>query len=153
MEVKNRVLLVEDEAPLRRSLENFLERAGYGFDSCASAREALVLAAETPYHVVVVEYHLPDANGIDLLKKLKRNSPDTVAVVISEFDFQSVAEKLVETKVQSFLQKPFDLVNLESALCSACSKDGVVREDVDRKRGLRLKAVPVPPFFRVLSEA
>ncbi|MGV8075248.1 MAG: response regulator [Syntrophobacteraceae bacterium] len=148
--MKNRVLLVEDEAPLRRSLENFLDRAGYDYDSCATAGEGLIRAEGAPYHVVIVEYHLPDANGIDLLKKLKPNVP---AVVISEFDFQAVAGKLVDVSVQSFLRKPFDLVDLENALHSACSSDGGSFVDVDRKRDLFLKAVPTPPFFRMFSEA
>lgn len=153
MEVENRVLLVEDEAPLRRSLEKFLERAGYAFDSCVTAREALVLAEETHYPVVIVEYHLPDANGIGLLKKLKRIVPDLAAIMVSEFDFQTVADDLAQANVRSFLQKPFDLVDLENALHSAYSNDGALFKNVGRSRELRLKAMPVPPFFRVLSEA
>ena len=44
MEAEKRVLVVEDQAPLRRSLETFLGWAGYAYDSCSTAREAIVLA-------------------------------------------------------------------------------------------------------------
>src|SRR5208283_4081990 len=61
--VENLVLLVEDDASLRRSLEKFLDQAGYAFDSCSTASQALNIAQKVPPHVVILEYHLPDANG------------------------------------------------------------------------------------------
>ena len=114
--MENRVLLVEDEAPLRRSLEKFLERAGYAFDSCATAREALVLAEKLDYNIALVEYHLPDANGASLLEKLRRTIPDIATIMISEYDFQAVVCDLVRTNVRCYLKKPFDLAEFEAAL-------------------------------------
>ncbi|MCE5334652.1 MAG: response regulator [Desulfobacteraceae bacterium] len=122
MRVENHVLLVEDDAPLRRSLEKFLNQAGYAFDSCSTAREALALAEKTRHNVVILEYHLPDANGPSLIEKLMLLSPVTAAIVISEFDFQAIANDLDRVKIESFLKKPFDLVELEAALSSACVK-------------------------------
>jgi DNA-binding NtrC family response regulator len=122
--VENLVLLVEDDASLRRSLEKFLNQAGYAFDSCTTARQALALAQKTRPHVVILEYHLPDANGPSLIEKLMLLAPETVAIVLSEYDFQAVATDLDRVKIESFLKKPFDLVDLESALLSACAKAG-----------------------------
>ncbi len=152
MEVENRVLLVEDEAPLRRSLEKFLERAGCAYVSCATAREALALAEKFDFPIVLAEYHLPDANGIDLLRKLKRIAPDLAAIVISEFDLHAAVDEMTQANVRSFLRKPFDLVDLENALFSARSEERVSFKNVVRSRELRLKDVPAPPFFRLLSE-
>ena len=118
-ELENRVLLVEDEAPLRRSLEKFLERAGYAFDSCTTAREALVLAENADYGIALVEYHLPDANGASLLEKLRRTIPDLMTIMISEYDFQAVVCDLVRTNVGCYLKKPFDLAEFEAALNNA----------------------------------
>lgn len=121
-ELENRILLVEDDAPLRRSLEKFLERAGYAFESCATAREALVLAEKSRYGIVLAEYHLPDANGASLLERLVTITPEMAAIMISEFDFQAVAGDLVRANIQTYLKKPFDLVEVEVALSSARSK-------------------------------
>lgn len=115
-ELENRLLLVEDEAPLRRSLEKFLERAGYAFDSCATAREALTLAQKRDYSIALVEYHLPDANGASLLEKLQLAIPGIMAIMISEYDFQAVASDLVHSNVRCYLKKPFDLAEFEAAL-------------------------------------
>ena len=122
MRAENLVLLVEDDASLRRSLEKFLDRAGYAFDSCSTAGQALNLARKVPPHVVILEYHLPDANGPTLIEKLKLIAPDTVAIVLSEYDFQAIAEDLDRVRIETFLKKPFDLVDFESALHSAYTR-------------------------------
>jgi DNA-binding NtrC family response regulator len=140
------VLLVEDEAPLRRSLEKYLEGAGYTFDSCSNAFEALNRAAKRCYDIVIVEYHLPDANGSTLLEKLKRVLPDVTAIMISEFDLQAVVDDLYRVNVQWYLKKPFDLVDLENALSSARSKASISVGISDRNRELYVWGVPASIF-------
>ena len=138
----NRVLLVEAEAPLRRSLENFLERAGYTFESCSSGREALLKAKAFDPDAVIAEYHLPDANGAELLGKLMRITPDVKTILISEFDFQAIADALIRVEVGSFLKKPFDLAELEIALSNGTS---LRKLKVETKRsGCK---VCLPPFL------
>jgi DNA-binding response OmpR family regulator len=58
----NPVLLVEDDASLRRSLGKFLNQGGYAFYGCSTAAEALAFAQIAHPDVAIVEYHLPDAN-------------------------------------------------------------------------------------------
>ena len=117
-----RILLVEDEASLRRSLTKYLERAGYTFECCATAREALALAERIDPDIVIAEYHLPDANGAVLLKKLMWMLPDVSVILLSEYEFQDIAKDLTHVTVRSILKKPFDLVEFEAALSSARSK-------------------------------
>lgn len=121
MRVENLVLLVEDDTSLRRSLEKFLNHAGYTFESCSTAAQALALAEKVPPHVVILEYHLPDANGPSLIEKLKLIAP-AAAIIISEYDFQAIADDLDRVKIETFLKKPFDLAEFEAALRSACAK-------------------------------
>jgi len=144
--VQNLVLVVEDDAPLKRSLEKFLNQAGYAFDSCSTAREALVLAEKLRHDVVILEYHLPDSNGASLLEKLIHVAPKTAAIVLSEFDFQAVADDLGRVRIESFLKKPFDLVELENALSSACSKTGKSIQGRERQPDVELKGVPASVF-------
>lgn len=122
MRVENLVLIVENDASLRRSLEKFLKPAGYAFNSCSTATRALALVQKAPPHVVILKYHLPDANGHSLIEKLKLVSSEAVAIVLSEYDLQAVADDLDRVKIEKFLKKPFDLVYFETAQCSACAK-------------------------------
>ncbi len=136
MHVENRILLVEANTPLRRSLEKFLNQAGYAFESCSTACEALTLAGKLRHDVVIVGYHLPDANCPSLIEKLKLLHPRCVTIVISKYDFQVVVHDLDRVKIESFLKKPFDLADFELALSSALSKvSKPVRKD-DRQPDL-----------------
>lgn len=119
MQIQSRVLVVEDDPPLRRSLEKYLGRAGYAFDSCSTAREAKLLAERFRHPIVISEYHLPDANGASFLEDFKRIVPHAVAIMISQYDFQAIARDLDRVQVRSFLKKPFDLVDFEAALTAA----------------------------------
>ncbi len=116
------VLLVENEASLKRSLTKYLERAGYVFECCSTARDALALAERLDLDIVIAEYHLPDANGLALIEKLTRILPDVATILLSEYEYQAVAKDVLNVEVQSFLEKPFDLVEFEVALSSARSK-------------------------------
>jgi len=141
---EDQVLLVEDDASLKRSLEKYLERAGYIFHGCSTAREALALAERLAPDIVIAEYHLPDANGVSLLEKLKRIVPEVAAILISEYDFEVVAKDLVDVAVRSFLKKPFDLVEFEAALSSARWKMKLTSvESVEGERRSGLEGMPV----------
>jgi len=144
--VENLVLLVEDDASLRRSLEKFLDRAGYAFHSCSTASQALALAQEAPPHVVILEYHLPDANGRSLIEKLNLVAPEAVAIVLSEYDFQAVADDLDRVKIQTFLKKPFDVVDFEAAVCSACAKASRNPGKGEWLPEVKLEGVPASKF-------
>ncbi|MHC1726182.1 MAG: response regulator [Syntrophobacteraceae bacterium] len=148
MRVENQILIVEDDAPLRRSLEKFLNQAGYAFDSCSTAREALALAEKLHHDVVILEYHLPDANGPSLIEKLMLLAPETVAIVISEYDFQAIADDLDRVHIESFLKKPFDLVDLETALSCAFSKTAKPVDDGKWQAEVNLEGIPASTFMR-----
>jgi DNA-binding NtrC family response regulator len=152
VEAAVRVLLVEDQAPLRRSLTKFLERAGYAFDSCTTVRDALVQAENDVYDILIAEYRLPDQNGTELLKRLKRTLPEIASIIIAEYDHQVVAEALSGAGVGSYLKKPFDVVDLEAALSSAGSKAADSFKNFDWTQALNYDDVPASFRAGELSE-
>jgi DNA-binding NtrC family response regulator len=119
---ENLVLLVEGDASLKRSLEKFLDQAGYSFQSTSTAAQALVVAQAAPPDVVIVEYHLPDSNACAFIHKLNVLAPEAVVILLSEYDFQAIAKDLCRVEIGTFLKKPFDLVDFENSLCSACAR-------------------------------
>ncbi len=147
MRAENPVLLVENDAPLRRSLGKFLDQAGYAFHSCSTAAQALAQAQKVPPDVVIVEYHLPDANGNSLIEKLNLLAPEAAVIVLSKYDFQAIAEDLYRVKIETFLKKPFDLADFEAALCSACSKAGRNPMEGEWLPEEKLKALPASNLY------
>ena len=63
----NHILVVDDEAEIRTSLEEILREEGYGVASAATAAEAMVLLEDAPYDVVLLDIWLPDRDGLDVL--------------------------------------------------------------------------------------
>lgn len=122
MDTEHLVLVVEAEAPLRRSLEKYLTRAGYTCRTCGNAREALVMAMNARPEIVIAAYRLPDADGLSLADELKRNLPDVAVIVLSEVDYHVAVKADSRVNMGYFLRKPFDLSELEAALQSARPK-------------------------------
>jgi DNA-binding NtrC family response regulator len=146
VKVGKRLLLVENEAPLRRSLENFLEIGGYTFQSCSTARDALDLAKVLRPDVVIVEYRLPDASGVSVVEKLQQIFPHVVAAVISGYDFQWIEKELNQANICYFLKKPFDPVELETVLCSSCSKAQAAMANAKVENALSHIGTPSPSW-------
>lgn len=111
-----RVLLVEDDAPFRRSLQSYLERSGYDVVNCATARRAIELHSRAPFDLAVIEYHLPDANGADLGRRLMLMRPDLRVVMISFYDYDLISREVRKAGVQGFLKKPFDPAEFDATL-------------------------------------
>ena len=112
-----RILLVESDAPFRRSLENGVKRAGYLFDSCSTCDQARQLAKARRYDLCVVEYHLRDGNGARLVAELKKVHATLRAVLISFYDFEWISRD-VTSVADGFLKKPFDLLDFERMIHS-----------------------------------
>jgi DNA-binding response OmpR family regulator len=100
-----RVLLVEDDAALAKSLENYLQREGFEIAVAATLKAA---SAALPADVVVLDWMLPDGQGIDWLKAL-RNRGDPVRVLMLTARAE-VIDRVVglETGANDYLTKPFE---------------------------------------------
>ncbi|MCS6781035.1 MAG: response regulator [Geminicoccaceae bacterium] len=101
-----RVLLVDDDAPLRRQLVRALEREGFSVATAASLGEAYQVAAEEPPDCAVLDLNLEDGHGLQLLDTLKELRPGCRVVVLTGYD--SIASSVVALKagVAHYLAKP-----------------------------------------------
>ncbi len=68
----NHILVVDDEAEIRISLEEILREEGYGVAVAATRAEAMVLLEDAPYDVVLLDIWLPDRDGLDVLADMHR---------------------------------------------------------------------------------
>jgi two-component system, OmpR family, KDP operon response regulator KdpE len=158
-----RVLVVEDDAAIRRLLHAALTRAGHVASQAATAREALTLAAIERPEVALLDLGLPDRDGIELIQLL-RAAGAIVIVVSARVD---TAEKVaaLDLGADDYLVKPFDteelLARIRTALrhrrsgaAGALLTIGDIAIDLERRRVLR-DGVPVhltPKEFALLAE-
>jgi DNA-binding response OmpR family regulator len=102
------ILLVDDDALMRRSLAFNLEQSGYRASTAASAEDALSLARRDPPDLVLLDIGLPGMDGLDALKRLKEDL--AVPVIFVTARRRELDEVLgLELGADDYVTKPFDL--------------------------------------------
>lgn len=107
----NHVLIVDDEAEIRESLEGILREEGYLVTTCATAGEALELIRDVDYGVVLLDIWLPDRDGLETLGEIRRmeNSSLPEVVIISGHGTIESAVRATKLGAYDFLEKPLSL--------------------------------------------
>lgn len=106
--MQSKILIVDDEAAVQRSLERLLCRAGYEVLVASSGAEALQLLAHQQVHIVLTDFRMPLMCGNELLKAVKKRYPQIVGLILSGYaDFNAVVDTLNSGIAFKFLQKPW----------------------------------------------
>jgi DNA-binding NtrC family response regulator len=136
-----RILLIEDEELSRESLSRLLKSAGYTVKGAASGEMAMQLLALEKFDIVVTDLFLPDANGIDILKKVKGNSPQTEVILITGHASAETAVKAMKEGAYDYITKPLNFEELQIILTKAMEKRQLLNENVYLRKQLREKYV------------
>jgi two-component system OmpR family response regulator len=108
---RRRVLFIEDEPALRLSYERaFAQR--YAAAYAATGAEALRLLPAHRPDVVVLDLRLPDTDGIDLLRRIRAQSPELPVIITSAYMSLEPQLHVLALPHQGYLVKPFDLADL-----------------------------------------
>jgi two-component system nitrogen regulation response regulator NtrX len=107
----NHVLIVDDEAEIRESLEGILAEEGYLVTTAATAAEALTLLADAIYDVALLDIWLPDRDGLETLAEVRQLEPAHVpeVVIISGHGTIEAAVRATKLGAYDFLEKPLSL--------------------------------------------
>jgi len=102
------VLVVDDEPLIRWSLVNRLEEEGYRLLEAENAAQAHERRREG-VDLVLLDYRLPDADGLSVLKKIRETSPDTLVIMLTGDTSVSVAVEAMKQGAFHYVTKPFDV--------------------------------------------
>ena len=131
------VLIIDDEAAIRESLETLLEMEGYSVQSAATADEGLTRIGSRPYDLVLLDLALPDRNGIDLLAELHVHDPQLAVIMITAYGTVENAVKAMQAGATNFVQKPWDNEKLLADIRTAVARHRTEAENVQLKRALK----------------
>jgi two-component system, probable response regulator PhcQ len=107
---KIKILLVDDEPNVLKALTRLLKQ--YDITTAESGEDALKLAAQQAFPLVISDYRMPGMNGIDFLILFKRLQPDSVRIVLTGYaDLEGAQHAINEAEVFRFINKPWS--NLE----------------------------------------
>lgn len=107
-----KLLIIEDEKMLSRSIAEYLGREDYICEHAYTCKEALYKIAAYEYDCILLDLMLPDGSGLDILRNIKKESPQTGVIIVSAKD--SLDDKIEGLKIgaDDYLPKPFHLPEL-----------------------------------------
>ena len=132
----NHILVVDDEAEIRSSLEEILGEEGYGVSTAATAAEAMVLIQDAPFDVVLLDIWLPDRDGLDVLADMHQLVMEMrpEVVIISGHGTIETAVKATKLGAYDFLEKPLSLDRTLIVLKNAVEARRLRTENIEFKR-------------------
>src|SRR3989442_6526072 len=106
MPAAEKLLIVDDEPIIRESLGEFLTQEGFAVSVAGAAEEALRLAQDTHFELALCDIHLPGIDGIELLDRLLKISPDTFVMLITAYGTVESAVAAFQRGAHDYLLKP-----------------------------------------------
>src|SRR5687768_5879687 len=124
---KPEILIIDDEPQMRKLLQITLQSNQYLVKEASSAKDGLIMAANHPPDLILLDLGLPDENGHIVLQKLRKWYTNPVVILSVEKSEENII-KALDNGANDYLSKPFRtgelLARIRSALRSANSEDG-----------------------------
>ena len=132
-----KILVIDDEAGIRESLEVLLTLEGYTVEMAIDGEEGLALLERGSYDLVLLDLALPGQSGIELLPQIHERYPDLPVVMITAYGTVDNVVEAVRAGAENFVQKPWDNEKLLADIRSAIARHKAEAENVQLKRALK----------------
>ncbi|MFA5404014.1 MAG: response regulator, partial [Ignavibacteria bacterium] len=106
-DLKPKVLIVDDERGLRIGTKRILNSEGYEVDTAENGTEGIELGTKNDYDLVIIDLKMPDIDGIEVLKEIKKARPNTICYIATAFASFDTAIEATKLGAQSYIPKPF----------------------------------------------
>jgi DNA-binding NtrC family response regulator len=126
--VQPSILIVDDEQSVRKTLTVILKKLG-NILSASNGDEALSILCASKIDLVLLDVRLPDINGIDLLKKIKKIDPDIVAIMITAVPETKTAVEAMKLNAYDYIIKPFDIDELKAKIRKSLQLKTIIDEN------------------------
>jgi DNA-binding NtrC family response regulator len=132
-----RILIIDDEAAIRESLEALLSMEGFHVTMAADGAAGLEQLAASAYDLLLLDLALPGESGIDLLPRILEMQPELPVIMITAFGTVSNVVDAIRAGAENFVQKPWDNEKLLADIRAAIGRHKAEEEVVQLKRALK----------------
>lgn len=136
------LLIVDDDAPIRKLLERVASRAGFDVDTAKDGVEALEMLERKHYAIAIVDLMMPRLSGYELVQKISTMNPRPVVIVATALTNGDVA-KIDDTLVRRVIKKPFDVKAVAEALVETARQ-------IAAKEAAAEREIPIVPAETVV---
>src|SRR3981189_854657 len=131
------VLIIDDEAEIRESLQTLLELEGYEVEAAANGEQGLSKLGDRSFDLVLLDLALPDRNGIELLPEIRALDNQISVIMITAYGTVEDAVQAMQSGAANFLQKPWDNEKLLADVRAAVGRRRAEEENIQLKRALK----------------
>jgi len=131
------ILVIDDEAGIRESLEVLLSLEGYMVSLAADGEEGLRKLDTDAYDLVLLDLALPGQSGLELLPIIKERQPELPIIMITAYGTVENVVEAIRTGADNFVQKPWDNEKLLADIRSAVVRHRIEEENLQLKRTLK----------------
>src|SRR4051812_24715225 len=131
------ILIIDDEAAIRESLETLLAIEGYNVEAARTAEEGLAMLAASPHDLVLLDFALPDRNGLEVLEEIRQRDAGLPVIMITAYGTVENAVKAIQAGATNFIQKPWDNEKLLADVRASISRLRMEEENRQLKRALK----------------
>jgi DNA-binding NtrC family response regulator len=132
-----RILVIDDEAGIRESLEVLLTLEGYAVSTAPDGEEGLRILDQESFDLVLLDLALPGQSGLELLPQIKERLPELPVIMITAYGTVANIVEAVRAGAENFIQKPWDNEKLLADIRSAVARHRAEEENLQLKRALK----------------
>jgi DNA-binding response OmpR family regulator len=128
------ILVMEDDMNVAKGLELVLSEEGYQVNLAGTGALAMKAFQEKKFDLLVADLRLPDINGMEIIRKVKQQKPETEVIVITGYGTTATAVEAMKIGVHDFLPKPFSEDQIKLAIAEALKAQGEKTERSETKK-------------------
>jgi two-component system response regulator (stage 0 sporulation protein F) len=119
-----RLLIVDDEEPVREVLNDYFRERGYTVITAANGQEALAAFTREGPDVVLLDVRMPGIDGLQVLKRLRQVDPDVAVIMVTANEDLALARETLSVGAFDYVAKPFDFEHLNRTVMTAVLHSG-----------------------------
>jgi len=128
-----RILIVDDDETIRKSLATVLKEKGYLIETAESGREAISKSEKDAYNLAFIDIRLPDMDGVQLLTAMKETTPKMVKIIITGYPSLQNAIEAVNKGADGYIVKPIKMDELLTMITEHLKKQREARKYTEEK--------------------
>ncbi|OGC94790.1 MAG: hypothetical protein A2142_09070 [candidate division Zixibacteria bacterium RBG_16_48_11] len=111
-----KILVIEDEPLIRELLYEFLTGLGYNVVLAENGEKAIKLCADRQIKLALVDFKLPDMDGLEVVNRLCQQNPSLVNIIVTAYPTKKIQTQAQNKGIYAYLTKPFRLPELQSLI-------------------------------------
>ncbi len=132
-----RVLIIDDEAAIRESLQFLMEDDGYEVVTAQDGEEGLAKLDSLTVDLVLLDFQLPDRNGLEILRDIRERDPELAVIMITAYGTPENAVAAIKGGAVNFIAKPWTNEKLQADVRAAIGRKRAEQENIQLKRQLK----------------